>query len=162
MASFIPKAENLRVFEEFYHSNNDHLKLLFSIDMLNEGIHVPNIDGVIMLRPTESPIIFKQQLGRALSVGHNSNPIVFDIVNNVQSCEMISHFYNDLRERALVKFTQTGKKEYETKIENFKISDTVRQIQDIFRNYEERIGSRIAGYYDIYCFFGDDLRFKKR
>ena len=34
-------------------------------------------------------------------------------------------------------------------------------IKDIFRNYEERIGSRIAGYYDIYYFFGDDLRFKK-
>ena len=32
---------------------------------------------------------------------------------------------------------------------------------DIFNNYEERIGSRIAGYYDIYCFFGDDLRFKR-
>ena len=34
-------------------------------------------------------------------------------------------------------------------------------IKDIFNHYEERIGSRIAGYYDIYCFFGDDLRFKK-
>jgi len=34
-------------------------------------------------------------------------------------------------------------------------------IKDIFNQYEERIGSRIAGYYDIYCFFGEDLRFKK-
>lgn len=34
-------------------------------------------------------------------------------------------------------------------------------IKDIFRIYEERIGSRIAGYYDIYRFFGDDLRFLK-
>ena len=34
-------------------------------------------------------------------------------------------------------------------------------IKEIFNYYEERIGSRIAGYYDIYCFFGDDLRFKK-
>ena len=42
------------------------------------------------------------------------------------------------------------------------IISTNLNIQDIFRNYEERIGSRIAGYYDIYCFFGDDLRFKKR
>ena len=31
-------------------------------------------------------------------------------------------------------------------------------INNIFRNYEERIGSRIAGFYDIYYFFGDDLR----
>lgn len=34
-------------------------------------------------------------------------------------------------------------------------------INDIFKNYEERIGSRIVGYYDIYYFFGEDLRFKK-
>ena len=33
-------------------------------------------------------------------------------------------------------------------------------IKDIFNFYEERIGSRIAGYYDIYYFFGDDIRFK--
>ena len=149
MASFIPKSENLKVFEEFYHSDNDHLKLLFSIDMLNEGIHVPNIDGVIMLRPTESPIIFKQQLGRALSVGHNSNPIVFDIVNNVQSCEMISHFYRDLRERALVKFTQTGKKEDEAKIDTFKISDTVRQIQDIFSKIDNCLSLSWDDYYEL-------------
>ena len=149
MASFIPKPENLKVFEEFYHSDNDHLKLLFSIDMLNEGIHVPNIDGVIMLRPTESPIIFKQQLGRALSVGHNSNPIVFDIVNNVQSCEMISHFYRDLRKRALVKFTQTGKKEDEVKIDAFKISDTVRQIQDIFSKIDNCLSLSWDDYYEL-------------
>ena len=41
------------------------------------------------------------------------------------------------------------------------IISTNLNINDIFRNYEERIGSRIAGYYDIYYFFGDDLRFKK-
>ena len=41
------------------------------------------------------------------------------------------------------------------------IISTNLNIQDIFRNYEERIGSRIAGFYDIYCFFGDDLRFHR-
>ena len=41
------------------------------------------------------------------------------------------------------------------------IISTNLNINDIFRNYEERIGSRIAGYYDIYYFFGEDLRFKK-
>ena len=49
---------------------------------------------------------------------------------------------------------------------NQKITKTIistnLNIQDIFRNYEERIGSRIVGYYDIYCLFGDDLRFRKR
>lgn len=48
---------------------------------------------------------------------------------------------------------------------NHKITKTIistnLNIKDIFNSYEERIGSRIAGYYDIYYFFGDDLRFKK-
>lgn len=48
---------------------------------------------------------------------------------------------------------------------NRKITKTIistnLNINDIFRNYEERIGSRIAGYYDIYYFFGEDLRFFK-
>ena len=54
-----------------------------------------------------------------------------------------------------------------TRILNFnnKITKTIistnLSIKDIFNIYEERIGSRIAGYYDIYYFFGDDLRFKK-
>ena len=42
------------------------------------------------------------------------------------------------------------------------IISTNLSIKDIFNFYEERIGSRIAGYYDIYYFFGDDLRFKLR
>lgn len=40
------------------------------------------------------------------------------------------------------------------------IISTNLNIKDIFINYEERIGSRIAGYYDIYYFFGNDLRFR--
>ena len=49
---------------------------------------------------------------------------------------------------------------------NNKITKTIistnLSINNIFNSYEERIGSRIAGYYDIYYFFGDDLRFKKQ
>lgn len=49
---------------------------------------------------------------------------------------------------------------------NHKITKTIistnLNINEIFSKYEERIGSRIAGYYDIYCFFGDDIRFKMK
>ena len=48
---------------------------------------------------------------------------------------------------------------------NSKVTKTIistnLNIEEIFRRYEERIGSRIAGFYDIYYFFGDDLRMKK-
>ena len=111
--------------------------------------NIKDLDGVVMMRPTFSPTIYTQQLGRALSVGHNSNPIVFDIVNNVQSCEMVSHFYRELRERALVKFTQTGRKEDEAKIDAFKISDTVRQIQDIFSKIDNCLSLSWDDYYEL-------------
>lgn len=65
----------------------DAIKLLFTIDRLNEGLHVKGIDGVIMLRPTESPMIYLQQMGRALSVNHD-NPIIFDMVNNYQNVQI--------------------------------------------------------------------------
>lgn len=42
------------------------IKVVFSVDLFNEGIDVPNIDTILMLRPTESPTLFMQQLGRGL------------------------------------------------------------------------------------------------
>lgn len=51
--------------------------------MLNEGLHVEDISGVIMLRPTDSRIIYLQQLGRTLSSDTSrEKTIVFDLVNN--------------------------------------------------------------------------------
>lgn len=46
--------------------DNDSLEMLFSVDVLNEGIDIPAVNLVLMLRPTNSPIIFLQQLGRGL------------------------------------------------------------------------------------------------
>jgi superfamily II DNA or RNA helicase len=63
--------------------NKDELKLLFVIDMLNEGIHIKGISGVILLRSTRSPRIFFQQIGRAIEAGSaEKQPLIFDFVNN--------------------------------------------------------------------------------
>lgn len=67
MYSENPKSE--RDLEAFTMDNSMHIKLLFVIDMLNEGIHIPDIDGAILLRPTVSPILYRQQIGRVLSAG---------------------------------------------------------------------------------------------
>ena len=45
---------------------NDQLSFIFTVDIFNEGIDIPSVNLVLMLRPTESPIIFTQQLGRGL------------------------------------------------------------------------------------------------
>ena len=48
------------------------LRVMFAINQYNEGIHAPNVDGVIMGRATTSDIVFFEQLGRALSVKGNT------------------------------------------------------------------------------------------
>ena len=75
--------DNRKSIEAFENSKSEHLKLLFSIEMLNEGLHVEDISGVVMARPTDSRIIYLQQLGRALSSDTSrEKTIVFDLVNN--------------------------------------------------------------------------------
>jgi superfamily II DNA or RNA helicase len=54
-------SESDKEFIAFKRDDSKHLKLLFCIDMLNEGVHVEDISGVILFRPTVSPIIYKQQ-----------------------------------------------------------------------------------------------------
>ncbi len=117
--------DNFEVLENFYHSDNSHLKLLFCIDMLNEGFHVPNIDGVIMLRPTISPNLFIQQLGRALAVG-NIDTIVYDIVNNVKSTQDMKEFWKQVK----AKRKELGLEDLKT-IESFEIIEEIREVFDI-------------------------------
>ena len=72
--------EDIKNFET---SKSEHLKLLFCVDMLNEGVHIEGISGVIMARPTDSRIVYLQQLGRALSSDPSGEQtIIFDLVNN--------------------------------------------------------------------------------
>lgn len=66
--------------------------------MLNEGIHVDDVDGVILLRPTVSPIIYLQQIGRALSAGNKNQPVIFDLVNNFDSLYCIDCLKNEMQE----------------------------------------------------------------
>jgi len=42
------------------------IRVVFSVDLFNEGVDVPNVDTILMLRPTESATLFMQQLGRGL------------------------------------------------------------------------------------------------
>ncbi len=46
--------------------NNDRIDYIFTVDIFNEGIDIPKINQILMLRPTDSAIIFVQQLGRGL------------------------------------------------------------------------------------------------
>ena len=64
--------------------------VLFTIDMVNEGLHGKNINTVILLRETTSPIIFYQQIGRAFSINQEQQPLIIDLVNNFRNIQLQS------------------------------------------------------------------------
>lgn len=61
------------------------LKVVFAVDMFNEGVDVPAIDTVMMLRPTESPVIWLQQFGRGLRKHGDKRLTVIDYIGNHRS-----------------------------------------------------------------------------
>ena len=142
------KALNQYYIDYFENNEKKTLKLLFSVEMLNEGLHVKNIDGVIMFRPTSSPIIYMQQLGRALSVGHNSHPLVFDIVNNSSSLESILNVKKEINDLIIkiIRDREDGidfHTDYDDNdkllniLERFKIIEEKKELVDLLNDIKE-------------------------
>ena len=68
----------------------DALDYILSVDIFSEGVDVPEINQVIMLRPTESPIVFIQQLGRGLRKAEDKEYVVIlDFIGNYKNNFMI-------------------------------------------------------------------------
>ena len=68
----------------------EDIKIIFSVDMFNEGIDIPSLDLVMLLRPTESPTIFLQQLGRGLRKSKDKKYLnVLDFIGNFKKANMI-------------------------------------------------------------------------
>jgi superfamily II DNA or RNA helicase/HKD family nuclease len=71
-----------------FESVNANIKInyIFTVDIFNEGIDIPSVNQVVMLRPTESPIVFVQQLGRGLRKFKNKDYLtVIDFIGNYQN-----------------------------------------------------------------------------
>lgn len=91
--------------------------------MLNEGVHVDGISGVIMFRPTVSPIIYKQQIGRALSAGSKKSTVILDIVDNISGLYSIGAIEEEIKE-AVDYYNYLGESSYIVN-DKFKIIDEV-------------------------------------
>ncbi len=64
---------------------NQEIKVIFSVDMFNEGLDIAMLDMVMFLRPTESPIVFMQQLGRGLRTCKGKEYLnVLDFIGNYE------------------------------------------------------------------------------
>lgn len=113
------------------------MKLLFTIDMLNEGIHVKDVSGVILFRPTVSPIIYKQQIGRALSASKAREPIIFDVVNNIENLYSIGAVEQEMRD-ALLLLRDRGEGD-EVVVDRFEVIDELRDCRELFAELDETL-----------------------
>ena len=162
--SDMPRNEALSLLEEGV------LQIIFSVDLFNEGIDLPAIDTVLMLRPTESKIIFLQQLGRGLRNSSNTDKerlIVLDFIGNHVSffrkvealfdvgvtTKARKAFIDDIREQNL-KLPAGCFVNYDLQSIDFMeqlVATKGDQQVEIYRNLKESLGRRpsIAEFYRV-------------
>ncbi|MFI3283921.1 MAG: DEAD/DEAH box helicase [Erysipelotrichaceae bacterium] len=151
------------------------LEYIFTVDIFNEGIDIPEINQVIMLRPTQSPIVFIQQLGRGLRKASNKEYVnILDFIGNYSNNYMIPialsedrTFNKDNIRRFLtegikmlpgsstVHFDRVSKEKIFQSIDSVKLND-IKLIKDGYIQLKQKIG-RIPKMIDFEIFEELDL-----
>lgn len=104
---------------------NGEIKVIFSVDMFNEGVDITSVDMVMFLRPTESPIVFLQQLGRGLRKCRGKEFLtVLDFIGNYEKA-------------GRVRFLLGGKSD--THGEVYHPSDTLRFPDDCLVDFDMKL-----------------------
>lgn len=138
---------------------DDRLDYIFTIDIFNEGVDIPEINQVIMLRPTESPIVFIQQLGRGLrNADDKEYVVILDFIGNYMNNFMIpialsgDRTYNKDTIRRYVRegskvipgsstihFDEISKKRIYASIDNAKTND-LKLLRESYQNLKYKLG----------------------
>ncbi len=143
-------------FLSFAGDESEHLKLLYCVDMLNEGIHVSDVDAVVLCRPTTSPVIYKQQIGRGIAVGSKRKPIIFDVVNNIDSLYQINAFEQELTgEKESLKTTEIVENESEDDL-GFEIIDELYECREMFEQLHRNLNASWDVYYQELCRYAEE------
>lgn len=134
------------------------LDYLLTVDIFNEGIDIPSVNQVVMLRNTESSIIFVQQLGRGLRK-HNSKEYVtiIDFIGNYRNNYLIpvalfgdqsmnkDNYRREVREPNILKglttinFEKVAKEQIFSSITNTTLS-SIKILRDAFKDLENKLG----------------------
>ena len=152
-----------KAFADFKTDTSDRLKLLFCIDMLNEGVHVEGISGVILFRPTISPIVYKQQIGRALTAGDNTTPLILDVVDNFEGLTSISGLQSEMQE-AVHRLYANGEGD-KIVTERFEVVEQVHDCRVLFEQLQASLSSSWDHYFSeasIYYAEHGNLNIPKR
>lgn len=167
--------ERAKAFERLAMNRNDAteemqpLDYIFSVDILNEGLDIVEVNQVIMLRPTQSPIVFIQQLGRGLRKSEGKeHVVVLDFIGNYNSNFMIpvalsgDRSYNKdvIRKYVIsgnsiipgsstIHFDRIAEERIFESIDNIKPKQFKKLIKEGYNNLKNRLG-RIPKLIDFY------------
>lgn len=90
--------------------NDEEIRVIFSVDMFNEGVDITSVDMVLFLRPTESPVIFLQQLGRGLRRDRSKEYLnVLDFIGNYEKAGNVRYYLSDSARREGEKYDPADK-----------------------------------------------------
>ncbi|HEM4343004.1 TPA: DEAD/DEAH box helicase [Streptococcus suis] len=147
--------ERQRVVQDLENGNLDYI---LTVDIFNEGIDIPSVNQVVMLRNTQSSIIFIQQLGRGLRK-HDSKEYVtiIDFIGNYQNNYLIpvalfgdqsmnkDNYRREVREPNILKglttinFEKVAKEQIFSSITNTTLS-SIKILRDAFKDLENKLG----------------------
>ena len=128
-------SENTDQMEAFEQDTNDGVKIMLAVNMLNEGVHIPRVDAVIMLRTTASRIIYMQQLGRCLTAANTARPVVLDMVDNISNANVIGNIKDEFEALEQQNYEKDG--EHKKTPRQFTITDYTQGIQKVVEKLTE-------------------------
>ena len=117
------------------------VKLMFSVNMLNEGVHVPNVNAVLMLRTTSSRIIYMQQMGRCLTTANTEKPLVLDMVDNITTTTAIKGLLDEFDAIEIQQAEREGRepRKFEVKDYTLGVRDLISKLVQDTYTLEERL-----------------------
>ena len=138
--------ETSKAFQSFKQDDSEALKLLFCIDMLNEGVHIKGVSGVILFRPTVSPTVYMQQIGRALTSGNSDTPLILDIVNNFEALCNISAIQQEMND--VVRYMCLNGEKNDIAVERFEVEEQVKDCALLFEQLHSSLTTPWNHYYE--------------
>ncbi|MGG7325603.1 DEAD/DEAH box helicase family protein [Clostridium baratii] len=119
------------------------LNIVFSVDMFNEGVDIKSIDMVIFLRPTESPTVFLQQLGRGLRKAKGKDYVnILDFIGNFKKAGTIPKLLGGTRVSGKRNGENPNSLEYpeDCLVDfDFKLVDFYKEIYKRETNFKDRL-----------------------